>query len=197
MAHEWLSGGPLIEQAIDTVDKMAWAMGDVAPIAARGGGGRQLRDDDGNVWDHYEVTYEYPNDVVCHIGQRQFPRCLSEVVDRVICEKGTMMAPDRVHIKDAAGKMQWAYRGAPADMYQICHNEWFAAIRKGEPLHAGESMANSTMLGILGREAAHTGQRITWAQLWEANQDFAPDDFKLSDSRPVSPVPVPGIYKIC
>jgi hypothetical protein len=82
-------------------------------------------------------------------------------------------------------------------MYQICHNEWFAAIRKGEPLHAGESMANSTMLGILGREAAHTGQRITWAQLWEANQDFAPDDFKLSDSRPVSPVPVPGIYKIC
>jgi predicted dehydrogenase len=196
MAHEWLSGGPLLEQAIHTVDKLAWGMGDVAPIAARGGGGRQLRNDDGNVWDHYEVTYEYPGDVMCHIGQRQFPRCFSEVVDRVICEKGIMIAPDRVHTKDASGKMQWAYRGDPADMYQICHNEWFAAIRKGEPLNAGEYMANSTMLGILGREAAHTGQRITWAQLWEANQDFAPDDLKMSDSHPVAPVPIPGTYKI-
>ena len=77
-------------------------------------------------------------------------------------------------------------------MYQVCHNELFAAIRKGEPLATGEYMANSTMLGILGREAAHTGQRITWDELWKADQDFAPDTLGMKDAFPVRPVPVPG-----
>jgi predicted dehydrogenase len=196
MAHEWLSGGPLLEQAIHTVDKIGWAMNDIAPIAARGGGGRSRRDDDGNVWDHYEVSYEYPNGVFCHIGQRQFPSGFSEVKDRVFCEKGTLEAPDRVLTKDRSQKIDWAFRGEPENMYQVCHNEWFAAIRKGEELNTGEYMANATMLGILGREAAHTGERITWEQLWKSDQNLAPDTLKLGDKNPVPEVPRPGIYKL-
>jgi predicted dehydrogenase len=196
MGHQWLSGGPLLEQCIHTVDKVSWAMGDVEPIAARGGGGRTQRTDDGNVWDHYDVTYEYPGGVFCQVGQRQHSGCFNEVVDRVFCEKGTLEAPGRVFTKDPAGKMNWAYRAAPADMYQVCHNEWFAAIRKGEALNTGDRMVLSTMLGILGREAAHTGQRITWEELWKSEQDLAPDNLKLSDAHPVAPVPEPGTYKI-
>lgn len=196
MAHEWLSGGPLLEQAIHTVDKIAWAMNDVAPIAARGGGGRAQRSDDGNVWDHYNVTFEYPGGVFCHIGQRQFQNAFSEVMDRVFCEKGTLEAPARVMTKDTTGKTTWAYRGEPTDMYQVCHNEWFAAIRKGEPLNTGNYMANSTMLGILAREAAHTGQRVTWDELWNANQDLAPDTLKMTDSFPTQTIPTPGKYAL-
>jgi hypothetical protein len=171
-------------------------MGDVDPIAARGGGGRSQREDDGNVWDHYDVTYEYPGGVFCHVGQRQHSGCFNEVVDRLICEKGTLQAPDRVFTTNPDGKMNWAYRAAPADMYQVCHNEWFAAIRKGEALNTGDRMVLSTMLGILGREAAHTGQRITWEELWKSEQDLAPDTLKLSDAHPVAPVPKPGTHKI-
>ncbi len=194
MGHQWLSGGPILEQAIHTLDKIAWAMNDVAPIAARGGGGRAQRSDDGNVWDHYEVTFEYPGGVFCHIGQRQFQNAFSEVMDRVFCDQGTLEAPGRVLTKDISGKITWAYRGEGADMYQVCHNEWFAAIRKGEPLNAGNYMANSTMLAILAREAAHTGQRVTWEEVWKANQDLAPDTLKMGDSFPTQAVPVPGKY---
>lgn len=196
MAHEWLSGGPLLEQAIHTVDKVAWAMNDVAPIAARGSGGRTQRSDDGNVWDNYQITYEYPNEVLCHVSQRQMKGCFSEVKDRVMCEKGILEAPDRVLTKDPSGKVNWAYRGEKANMYQVCHNEWFAAIRKGEAINAGEYMANSTMLGILGREAAHSGQRVTWAELWNANQDLAPDTLQMKDKHPTAEVPIPGTYKL-
>ena len=42
---EWLSSGPLVEQCIHTVDKVGWAMGDVAPIAAVANGGRALKTD--------------------------------------------------------------------------------------------------------------------------------------------------------
>lgn len=81
-------------------------------------------------------------------------------------------------------------------MYQVCHNEWFAAIRKGEPINAGTYMANSTMLAILAREAAHSGQRITWDEVWKANQDLAPDNLKMGDSFPTQAVPVPGKYML-
>jgi predicted dehydrogenase len=196
LGHQWLSGGPVLEQAIHTVDKIAWAMNDVAPIAARGGGGRTQRTDDGNVWDHYEVTFEYPGGVFCHLGQRQFNGAFSEVMDRVFCEKGTLESPERVLTKDRSGKLTWAFRGDTTDMYQVCHNEWFAAIRSGTALNTGEYMANSTMLGILAREAAHTGERVTWEQLWKAEQDFAPDTLKLSDAFPVQPVAKPGVTKL-
>lgn len=81
-------------------------------------------------------------------------------------------------------------------MYQVCHNEFFAALRKGEIINTGEYMANSTMLGILGREAAHTGQRITWDALWASNQDQAPDTLQMGDAFAVTPVPVPGVHKV-
>ncbi len=196
MGHEWLSGGPLLEQCIHTVDKVSWAMGDADPVAARGGGGRAQRSDDGNVWDHYDIAYEYPGGVICNVGQRQFTGCFTETMDRVHCTEGTMEAPSRVLTKDPTGKINWAYRGANANMYQICHNEWFEAIRKGEELNTGDLMVRSTMLGLLGREAAHTGQRVTWEDMWKSDQDLASDDLKMTDARPVPPVPVPGTYKI-
>lgn len=196
MAHEWLSGGPLLEQSIHTVDKISWAMGDVEPIAARGGGGRAQRSDDGNVWDHYEITYEYPGGVMCHLGQRQFSNAFSEVVDRVFCENGSLEAPNRVFTKDPSGKTTWAYRGAAENMYQVCHNEFFAAIRKGDELNTGDLMVRSTMLGLLGREAGHTGQRVTWEDMWKSEQDHAPDTLAMGDKHPVALVPVPGTNKI-
>lgn len=196
---EWTSGGPLLEQAVHTVDKIAWAMGDVAPIAAVANGGRAIRTDAGNVYDHYNIAYEYPGGIVCHLGERQFAGCHTEVVDRIYCEKGTAIAPNTPMVLGPDGKRSWMYRapaGMEQNMYQVCHNEFFAALRKGEIINTGEYMANSTMLGLLGREAAHTGQRITWEQMWAASQDHAPDTLKMGDSFPIAPVPVPGVHKL-
>lgn len=197
---EWVSGGPLLEQAIHTVDKVAWAMGDVAPIAAVANGGRAYRTDAGNVYDHYNIAYEYPGGVICHVGERQFQGCHTEVIDRIYCEKGTAVAPATPMVLGLDGKKrEWMYRapaGMEQNMYQVCHNEFFAALRKGEIINTGEYMANSTMLGLLGREAAHTGQRVTWDQMWASTQDLAPDSLKMGDAFAVAPVPVPGVHKV-
>lgn len=197
---EWLSGGPLLEQAIHTVDKIAWAMNDVAPIAAIANGGRAMRTDDGNVYDHYNITFEYPGGILCHMGERQFPGLYAEVVDRVYCEKGTVICPDNPMVLGLDGKKrQWMYRPQPGveqNMYQVCHNEYFASLRKGEIINKGEYMANSTMLAILGREAAHTGLRVTWEDLWKVDQDMAPDTLQFKDTFPIAPAPVPGKYKL-
>lgn len=196
---EWLSGGPLLEQCIHAVDKMAWAMNDVAPVAAFGNGGRGQRRDAGNVYDNYSITYEYPGNVFCQIQQRQYKDCFNENVSRIICEDGTVIGPWQVSTKDAKGKTTWKYRPDPdveQNMYQTCHNEFFANLRAGKIINSCEFMAKSTALGILGREAAHTGQRITWDELWATKEDQAPDNPPMDAKMPIPAPPVPGIDKL-
>jgi len=43
---EWLSSGPLVEQCVHTVDKVAWALNDIDPIAVVGNGGRAQKNEE-------------------------------------------------------------------------------------------------------------------------------------------------------
>lgn len=178
---ESLSGGPLMEQAIHTVDKIAWAMGDVPPVAAVATGGRAQRDDWGNVWDHTNVVYEYAGGIFCHVAQRQLNHAHNEVVDRIFCEKGTLTGPGRAILQEHGSEKRERIAFEPANMYQVCHDEFFAAVRKGESINTGEYMAHSTMLGLLGREAAYTGQRVTWESMWEKQDANDFDTLALED----------------
>ncbi|HCQ80687.1 MAG: Gfo/Idh/MocA family oxidoreductase [Akkermansiaceae bacterium] len=192
---EWLNGSPLVEQCIHIVDKVAWTMNDEAPIAAIANGGRAHREDQSNVFDHYDVTYEYAGGVYAHVKQRQMMNTHGENIHRVICENGTAVGPWNVFTLDKEGKKNWRFRkekDQENNMYQVCHNEFFAALRAGKIVNTGEQMAKSTALGLLGREAAHTGKRITWEDYWKSEEDQAPDDIKFTDSFPVAPIPQPG-----
>ena len=40
--------------------------------------------------------------------------------------------------------------------------------KKGEPLNDGEHMCNATLMAIMGRMAAYTGQEISWEQVMES-----------------------------
>lgn len=189
------SGGPLLEQAVHSVDKLAWAMNDIAPVAAVATGGLVRDEDGGNIYDHYSVAYEYPNGVFCHVDQRQWNAAHREVIDRIFCEKATVVGPGRPMAFGADKKRLWMFQGEEDNMYQVCHNEFFAAVREGRVISTGEYMANSTALGLMGREAAHSGKRVTWSQIWNSTQDLAPDDLKMSDSFQSAPIPQPGKYQ--
>ena len=82
-------------------------------------------------------------------------------------------------------------------MYQTEHNEFFASLRAGKPLHMGEQLARSTMVGIMGRMAAYTGQVVSWDEANEAQEDLRPSeplswDMKLK----TPPVAMPGRTKL-
>ena len=133
---------------------------------------------------------------MCHVGQRQLnSECHTEVVDRVSCENGTMYAPGMCSIKNTKGEVTWRYRPNDddvTDMYQVCHNEFFASLRAGKTINTGEYMAKSTAHAILGREATHTGKRVTWKSLFKSDEDMAPDSLKFEDDFAIAPVPEPG-----
>jgi hypothetical protein len=93
------------------------------------------------------------------------------------------------------GKTKWTFEGQKYDMYQKEHDELFAAIRKGQPINDGERMATSTMLAMMGRMAAYTGQQITWEQALNSQEQLGPATIDWNGSFKPSPMPLPGVTK--
>ena len=193
----WLSGDHITEQCVHTIDKMAWAMKDEPPLAAVGTGGRLVRTDPvyGNIYDHFGIVYEYPEDARGFIFCRQQANCYNDNSDLILGTKGTARIQGFRGPPIVTGETDWRYSGPRPDMYQVEHNELFASIRAGKPINDGVRMAHSSMLAIMGRMAAYTGQRITWEEALNSQEDLAPPTLTWDQELPVPPVPKPGLTK--
>ena len=80
-------------------------------------------------------------------------------------------------------------------MYQREHDVLFASIRKGTVINNGERLATSTMLAIMGRMAAYTGQQITWEQAMNSQERLIPEKMDWNMKWEVPATPRPGITK--
>jgi predicted dehydrogenase len=198
-AHLWLSGDSIVEQAVHCIDMMQWAMGDKAPTHAEASGGRQVYDDldkYGNIFDHFAVVYQWENETGGVRGfhhSRQQNGTVGSYEVEVYGSKGFCSAKNRHAI---LGKEDaWRFRGENNDMYQTEHDELFASIREGKPFNDGERAAQSTMVAILGRMAAYTGQQITYEDALNSKTDLTPPHLDWKESLPAPRVPIPGVTK--
>ncbi len=187
----WLSGDGLVEQACHSVDKIMWAMKDKPPVRCTGNGGRVNANNEGNIFDHIDVFYEWDNGVRATISQRQIPGAYSENSDYVLGSKGEGYIRGWESPELHAGSV-WKYEGPKKDMYQIEHDELFASIRAGKPINNGERMAISSMAAIMGRNAAYTGQQITWDQAMNSQWNLFPDPLTWDMSLAIEPMAIPG-----
>jgi myo-inositol 2-dehydrogenase / D-chiro-inositol 1-dehydrogenase len=188
----WLSGDGLVEQAIHTVDWLAWTMNEAPPVSAVAVGGRQIPALGGNIWDHIEVNYKWDNaqETRAFLAQRQISGCFNENALTVIGTKGNATLGRRVAI---TGANEWKYEGDRPDMYQVEHNEFFASIRKGEPINDGDRMMSSTLMGIMGRMAGYTGREITWEMAMNSQEVLVPEIVDWNTEVKVPPIAQPGI----
>jgi predicted dehydrogenase len=189
----WLSGDHIVEQAVHGIDTMGWVMGDKAPVRCWGVGGRQSRTDAkyGNIWDHFSIVYEYPDNVRGYHHCRHWVDTANQVKDYVLGSQGTC----DVFGNSISGKNKWRYRGPKTNMYQVEHDEMFAALRAGKPINNGDHAAASTLLAIMGRTAAYTGQVVTPEQIINSEEDLSPPAYEFGPL-PVRPVPIPGVTKL-
>ena len=192
----WLSGDHIVEQAVHSIDKVAWARKDEMPVRAIAHGGRQVRTDPayGNIFDHFSVVYEYADNTRAFLYCRQQDGCASGVVDYITGTKGvcTLHSGSLYQIK--AGEVTWSYNGPKNDMYQTEHDELFAAIRAGKVINDGVRMTTSTLMAILGRMAAYTGRMITWEEALNSKEDLTPPSYQWG-ALPTPPIAMPGKTK--
>ncbi len=190
----WLSGDGLVEQAVHSVDKLAWAMDDKPPLSCVAVGGRQVPTEGGNIFDHFGINYLYPNNVRAFLACRQIDGCYNENADYIHGSKGTCTI-GRGPTPRIAGETNWTFTGQRNDMYQAEHDALFASIRRGKPIHDTEWMATSTMLAIMGRMAAYTGQQISWDMALNSSERLFPEKLEWSGTVDTPPLAIPGRTK--
>ena len=168
-------------------------MGDEPPMAAVGVGGREVRTDAafGNIYDHFSIVYTYADGRRIHSSCRQMGNCFTDVEDTVIGTEGSCDL-----MKHAIeGARPWKFQGHGKNMYQSEHDALFAAIRSGTPIDNGSYMCRSTLVAIMGRMVAYTGERITWDQLNASTEDLTPPSYEMGPL-PMAPVAKPGVKLI-
>lgn len=196
--YTWLSGDFNVEQHVHFLDTCAWIMKDRYPVKAVGLGGRQVLTgpEYGHIYDHFAVMYEYADGAKLYSQCRQQPQTAFDMSVQVLGTKGRASFAERKGGLTLRGDTNWTYTGADNDIFQTEHDELFASIRSGKPINNGEYMANSTLLAIMARMAAYTGQVVTWEQALKSKEDLSPPRYDWDVKVPEPPIAVPGKTKL-
>jgi myo-inositol 2-dehydrogenase/D-chiro-inositol 1-dehydrogenase len=191
--YTWLSGDHLVEQAIHNVDTFVWAF-NAHPVRAVALGGRQTRTDPifGHIYDHFTIDYEFADGSHCMMMCRQQDACDKKVANEFVGTEGTAFVLPQYYI---TGKKPWKLEESVStdlgNAYVQEHTDFIASIRAGKPLNELKQVTESSLTAVLGREAAYTGQSITWDQILNAKQSLMPAKLEWGPM-PTPPVPMPG-----
>jgi predicted dehydrogenase len=161
-----LSGDVIVEQHIHVLDVANWYL-EGHPVKAFGTGGRTVRTDVGDAWDHFLVTFWYPHDVQVDFSSSQFLKGYHDMCIRFYGSKGTMDSHYGGFVKmtgdnkwDGAEKDDTFTGGAVTNV-----KNFVESLRSGEYLNNAAVGAKSTLTSILGRTAAYRGAVVTWDEM--------------------------------
>jgi len=151
----WICGDQIVEQHLHNIDAVNWFMG-AHPVKAFASGGAAWRPRTeiyGNIYDHVDADFVYPNGVHMSSHCRQFPKgSYQNVSELIVGSKG------RTNCKDTGGKGE--------NPYVREHIALVKSIRgQGPYINDGMAVAESTMTCIMARESAYSGQEVTWDQM--------------------------------
>ncbi len=207
----WLNGSFLLDWLIHNLDVCCWCK-DAWPVSAQGQGGRQVRTNPDQLFDHYGVEYHFPDGTRLFAQGRHIDNCWGFFGDVIHGARGSAVLGEGVSdprifkgYNQTPEEVIWRYKGPPCNQYQVEHDLLFEAIRTNKPYNEAERSAYAAMTGILGRMAAESGQMVTWQEAMASNLELAPglDNYTMDTKPPVMPdahgaypVAVPGTTKV-
>ncbi len=105
---------------------------------------------------------------------------------------GVSNCKDRIYPKN--GK-SWRFRDRrQPNPYQQEHQNLIAGIRAGNPINEARALAESTMVGIMGREAVYSGKAVHWDAAMKSTNRLGPDKYQFGPY-PIPAVAMPGVYR--
>jgi predicted dehydrogenase len=215
----WASGGLFSDFYIHHIDhlcmiKNAW------PVKAQALGGRHYRTTPGGVlqvdqnFDHYSVEYTFADGTKMYLDGRNERGCDEIYSSYVHGSKGMAIAasngdyspPSSIFSsqKPERSKMLWTSKSIPGedDPYDNEWNDLVEAIRNDKPYNEVPRGVAASVTTSLGRMAAHTGQEITYEEMLNHQDVYAPgvENFTMDSPPPLRsgpdgkyPIPMPGL----
>lgn len=179
-----LSGDIIVEQNIHVIDIANWLLG-ARPLKAHGTGGRTdwrgTPNDYGDAWDHFAVTFWYPDGVHASFSSHQLNGALSDLCVRVFGIHGCADTHYGGTIR-ILGKNPWTgaekddtFRGGAIQNVK----DFVASIREQKPIYNYEVSVESNLTAILGRTAAYREATVAWDEMMAANERWEAPPLKL------------------
>lgn len=172
-----LSGDIIVEQNIHSLDVMNWLMRDTSPVRCTGTGGRRVRVDVGDTWDHFALLFEYPNDVGVTFSSRQFDAHgeTDAILNKLYGSKGVFQSKYGGDVMIRGGRESFYRGGATTSIYRdgamANLRNFFDAVMKNDASNPTVAASvTSTLVAIMGRTAAHERRTVTWKEV-VANKD--------------------------
>ncbi len=191
----WVNGSFLLDWLIHNLDVCCWVK-DAWPVAAQGQGGRQIRNEPDQLFDHYAVEYHFPDGTRLFAQGRHMTNCWGFFGNIIHGTKGSAVLGEGItdpkiykgHHQTADNQI-WNFEGRAANQYQVELDRLVQAIRNDQPYNETLRSAKAGMTGILGRMAAESGKLITWEQAMASDLELAPglDDLTLDCPAPIQP----------
>lgn len=189
-----LSGDIIVEQNIHVIDICNWVL-QSHPVKAIGTGGRKGRTESpGDAWSHFDVVFQYPNDVHVSFSSCQFGKGGFDASERFFGTRGNSQSPysgpmiiagDEPWTSGGSDKPQtgeFSVTGSFSDNLAQADSEKHAAfirsITSGQFHNQAALGAESALTAMLGRTAAYTGREAAWDELlrskeaWDAGIDI-------------------------
>ena len=180
---KWLSGDHIVEQHVHNIDVFLWMSG-LKVAKATGFGSRQRRIT-GDQYDFFSVDSELENGVHLHSMCRQIDGCSNAVGEIIQGTKGVWNSFTH-EIKDLQGNLIWKYDEEADKAKFKQHNpyvlelvDWVNHIRKGTAHDEATECAISSLVGVMGRESAYTGNTVTWDEISKSDLDYMPAVLEL------------------
>lgn len=200
----WVNGSFIVDWLIHNIDICCWVKG-AWPVSVQGMGGRQVRTDADQLFDHYFAEYTFPDGTRLAAQGRHMTNCWGFFGDKIQGATGSAVLGEGVpkprifkgHTQESAD-LAWRYQGPETNAYQVEHDLLFDAIRNNKPYNEAERCAQGCLTAIMGRMACESGQEITREQALNSDLELAPGLDRLTsleDRAPVEPIS-PGKYPI-
>jgi predicted dehydrogenase len=201
MARNWLnftetSGDHIVEQHVHNLDVAVWFLGRL-PVSALGFGGRARRET-GNMFDFFSVDYDFGDEVHIHSQCRQISGTQQNVGEMFTGTEGFCYGGGKLKGKDVT--IPEIKVDSENGMVQE-HVDMIRGVMTGKPLNDAQRIAEVTMVAIIGRMSAYTGQIIRWNDVMKNESspfynyactptalDFEKGTVKMPEEKP----PVPG-----
>ena len=195
----WVGGDHILDTHIHNIDVINWFVGRY-PESAIGFGGRARRLT-GDQYDFFSIDFDYGNGLSSHSMCRQIDNCANGTGEMIVGTKGYTNCMNTIWNLD--GSVKWSFEypkdedGKPGTQLKIPpyvqeHMHLVYAIRTGNYVNEAEYTAFSNLTAIMGREAAYTGKKITWDEIFKSEMELGPKEMKFGPVNIEFPTPIPG-----
>ncbi len=200
MARNWvnfteMSGDHIVEQHVHNLDIAVWFLGKL-PVSALGFGGRARRQT-GDQFDFFSVDLDFGDGVHVHSQCRQLAGAYQAVGESFIGTEGSCYGGGKVNGK----KVEVPDFKLDSDNgYVQEHIDLIRSVMAGKPLNEAKAVAESTLVAIVGRMSAYTGDLIRMRDVIENDKspyynfacapsalDFEKGPVKMAEEVPAVP----------